>query len=70
MIRIGLLLLCLATQAGAQVFGSLVGTVRDESGAVIAGAQAIATWQQTDIAYAQISNSVGDYSCNKLPAGT
>jgi hypothetical protein len=44
-----LLIISLAAPAWAQVFGSLVGTVRDKSTAVIPGAEITATQRETGI---------------------
>jgi hypothetical protein len=65
-----ILLLCLAGSAGAQAFGSLIGTVRDPSGGIISGVAIHAESAQTGIAYSQTSNSEGDYAFSHLPAGS
>lgn len=68
--KVVLLILCLAAAARAQVFGSVVGTVRDESGAAIPGVQITAVRQQTGIAYSGTSNAEGNYAFNNIPVGT
>ncbi|MGH9584977.1 MAG: carboxypeptidase regulatory-like domain-containing protein, partial [Bryobacteraceae bacterium] len=69
-IGVAFILLCLAGPAGAQAFGSLVGTVRDQSGGVVSGVAVTAASQQTGIAYSQVSSSDGDYAFSHLPIGT
>lgn len=59
----------LAAPAWAQVFGSLVGTVRDKSSAVIPGAEITATQRETGIKYIRAANSTGDYVFEHLPIG-
>jgi Carboxypeptidase regulatory-like domain/TonB dependent receptor len=57
--------------ASAQVlYGSIVGNVVDQNGAVIAGAAVIATNQSTSVATNTITNGVGDYNFVTLQAGT
>ncbi|MGH9656417.1 MAG: TonB-dependent receptor domain-containing protein [Bryobacteraceae bacterium] len=65
-----ILLLCAAGTAGAQAFGSLIGTVHDPSGGIVSGAAIAALSGQTGIAYSQTSNSDGDYAFSHLPGGT
>lgn len=65
-----LLLLSLASPAAAQAFGSLIGTVRDPSGAPISGALVIVASARTGIARSQRSNSGGNYAFPHLPIGT
>jgi hypothetical protein len=60
---------CFAGTAPAQVFGSLVGTVRDRSGAVIAGAEIKAADRETGITYTRSSNPDGNYTFEHLPIG-
>ena len=57
--------------ASAQVlYGSIVGNVVDQNGAVIAGAAVIATNQSTSVATNTITNGVGEYNFVTLQAGT
>ena len=49
--------------------GSIVGRVTDASGAVVPGAQAIATNQQTGVAYKGESGNDGNYVIQALPPG-
>jgi len=62
----GLIVIC----ALAQNIGSVVGTVKDNSGAVLAGAKVVATNSLTQIKYEATTNSLGDYSFPNLPQGT
>ncbi|HZR78135.1 MAG TPA: TonB-dependent receptor, partial [Chthoniobacterales bacterium] len=56
--------------AYTQTLGSLVGTVRDQSGGVVSGAKVVAIQRETGIAYQQSTNSAGEYVFNHLPIGT
>jgi len=58
-----------AALASAQVGGSLSGTVRDESGAVIPGATVTATNTGIGTTFTSITDSQGLYSFPKLPVG-
>jgi hypothetical protein len=62
-----LFLLC--GQALAAVTASISGTVKDASGAVIAGASVAVTNTDTGIAQAQHTNAQGYYSFQQLPLG-
>ena len=62
-------LLCTGSCAFAQVQGSLVGTVRDASGAVLPGVTVAATHQQMGIRHEQTTNSIGAYVLDNLPVG-
>jgi hypothetical protein len=53
----------------AQGQGSLVGTVRDASGAVVPNAKVMATRVETGIAYESLTNESGDYVFPTLPVG-
>ena len=69
------LIVCLgwaATQAAAQTAGegSILGTVKDSSGAVIANAEVTATNTATNIATARKSSSAGFFTLSPLPPGT
>ena len=69
------LLFCLgwaAPQAAAQTAGegSIVGTVKDATGALIASATVTATNNATNVATTRISSSAGFYSITPLPPGT
>ncbi len=62
--------LCLTVASvTAQNVGSVVGTVRDHTGAVIAKAEVAATNDQTTIHYETTTNSLGDYAFSNLPQG-
>jgi hypothetical protein len=54
----------------AQGKASLVGTVRDPSGAVIAGASVAVTQLEMGIHYERATNSAGEYVFEYLPVGT
>src|SRR6266566_4062837 len=57
--------------ADAQVlYGSLVGNVRDPSGAAVPGATVSATQQETDQTRSTTTNQTGEYSLTTLAAGT
>ena len=51
------------------ITGTLLGTVTDASGAIIAGAQITATNLETNISQATVSGSGGDYTIPNLPPG-
>ncbi|PYX95894.1 MAG: hypothetical protein DMG63_18070, partial [Acidobacteria bacterium] len=55
---------------GQAVNGTLLGTVSDSSGAVVAAAKITATETSTGIARATESNSSGNYTFANLPPGT
>src|ERR1019366_6846439 len=65
-----LVLVCLATAAVAQNSGSITGTVRDATGALIPGAQVILSDSQKGISLKTTTNSGGDYLLAGLPTGT
>src|SRR5271154_4062911 len=66
----GLLLLIAAGTLFAQVeSGSIVGTVRDSSGAMIAGAEVKVANTETNIAYHAVTNTVGEYVFTQLRSG-
>ena len=62
-------LMCAGGCVFAQVQGSLVGTVRDASGAVLPGVTVAATHQQMGIRHEQTTNSAGAYVLDNLPVG-
>jgi hypothetical protein len=64
---VSVLLLCGQTFAG--VTASISGTVKDQSGAAIAGATVTATNVDTGVAFPQTTNSQGFYSFQSLPLG-
>src|SRR6266699_5492088 len=60
-----------AQPASAQVlYGSIVGNVVDQNGAVIPGAAVLATNQGTGVAANTTTNGVGEYNFVTLQAGT
>src|SRR5262249_59612183 len=67
------IVLCLVTSltrlAGQTTTGSIVGTVSDPSGAVIAGANITVTNINTGIAVKTTSDSAGDYVVTPLSVG-
>jgi Carboxypeptidase regulatory-like domain len=63
----GLILFCGPALAG--VTASISGTVKDASGAVVAGATVSATNTETGIAEIQHTNAQGNYSFQELPLG-
>src|ERR1700736_622620 len=54
----------------ADVTGSVLGVVRDSSGAVVGGAKIVATNVQTNFQQETISGSDGAFRILALPAGT
>lgn len=55
----------------AQVlYGSIVGTVTDQSGAVVPGATVKVTQMQTGLTRSVTANESGDYAISTIPAGT
>jgi hypothetical protein len=64
------LLLLVSAQAFAGVTASISGTVKDSSGAAIAGASVTATDVATGIVVTQTTNGQGFYSFQSLPLGT
>ena len=64
-------ILCIMpSDAAAQVSnGTLVGNVKDESGAAVPGATITATETRTNIARTAISNETGNYRFNNLSPG-
>jgi outer membrane receptor protein involved in Fe transport len=68
---LGLVTIALSGPARAQVlYGTLVGTVEDQSGAVVAGANVTATSRDTGLSRQVVSGSVGTYSLPDLLPGT
>jgi len=65
------LLLCAGTAAMAQVYyATLVGTVRDTSGGVIAAASVTAREISTGVESSVVTNATGDYRFDRLRPGT
>ena len=62
--------LCSVSIYGQAVTGSLVGTVRDVSGAVITGAEVVITETQTQVTRSVQTNESGTFTAPNLPAGT
>ncbi len=65
-----LTLVLLAANAVAQNSGSITGTVRDATGAVVPGAQVVLSDSQKGISLKTTTNSGGDYLIAGLPTGT
>ena len=68
-------LLSLALLAASAAFcqavnGTIVGTVTDASGAVVAGAKITLTEENTQIVHTGVTNASGDFSFPDLPPGT
>ena len=72
--RISILIICAlvftAQTLRADVTGSLLGVVRDSSGAVVGGAKIVATNVQTNFKQETVSAADGSYRILSLPAGT
>ena len=66
----GLLMLAGVPIARAQSTGTLQGTVSDKTGAVVTGAQVVATQVQTGTARSVVTDSAGNYSIPALQPGT
>src|SRR6266852_8929217 len=60
---------CLSRVANAQATGTIHGTVFDNSGAIVAGAQVSAISLETNQPRTTVSNSAGEYILPLLPAG-
>jgi hypothetical protein len=69
-VLLGMLLILLFCGAGwAQTTGSITGTVKDPSGAAIAGATVVVASPERGITREMATNSTGDYNQSGLPAG-
>lgn len=60
---------CANEMRAQAIAGTIVGTVRDSSGALVAGAHVTATNLDTNIPQSAISSSAGDYTIPNLPPG-
>jgi Carboxypeptidase regulatory-like domain len=69
-VLLGILLLILCAAALAQDTGSITGTVKDPSGAAIAGAAVVVSSSDHGITRSTVTNSSGDYNESGLPGGT
>src|SRR5579863_9077543 len=69
LLRVGLAVLTLCAAAWAQNTGSITGTVKDQSGAAIAGASVAITNSDHGINRQTITNSDGEYTETALPQG-
>src|ERR1700738_5004668 len=56
--------------AQATATGTIQGTVNDQSQAVVAGAQVVATFTATGVTRATMTNDTGAYRFDFVPAGT
>ena len=70
LLRIALLVLTFCGAAWAQNNGSITGTVKDPSGAAIAGATVVVTSPERGINRQSTTNSTGDYNQSALPEGS
>jgi hypothetical protein len=68
-IMVGLSLLCSAPAVAQTDTGAIVGTVRDQSGAVVPGATVTATQVETDVVVSTVTNAAGQYSFPTLRIG-
>ena len=65
------LLVFLAAPVEAQIlYGSLVGNVKDASGASVAGATVTVTQAQTQLSRTAVTDANGEYSLSNLTPGT
>jgi len=69
LLRVALLILTVSGAAWAQT-GSITGTVKDSTGAAIAGATVVVTSPERGITRQMVSNSTGEYNESALPQGT
>jgi hypothetical protein len=67
--KLAVLLLFGACTVMAQTYGSIVGTARDSTGAVVPAAKVTVTNEATGITDSQITNEVGAYSFTTLMPG-
>ena len=65
---VAFLILIALTLRGQNTTGTILGTIRDASGAVIAGAQVRVTNEATNIPVKVVTNANGDYVVTNLPA--
>ncbi len=59
----------ISTTVLADVTGSILGTVRDSTGAVVAGANVVATDLDTNEGHSATSDALGNYRMLALPVG-
>lgn len=65
------ILLCAPGSAGAQTFrGTILGTVTDNTGAVVPGADVSVKSMQTGVTRSTVTDSVGNFVIPELPIGT
>jgi hypothetical protein len=66
-----LVLLCLSTlPLRADVTGTILGNVRDASGAALVGVKVAATNVETNLSQQTVTSAAGEYRFLSLPAGT
>ena len=70
LLRIALLVVTFCAAAWAQDTGSITGTVKDASGATVAGATVVVSNPDHGIDRHTVTNSAGDYNESALPGGT
>jgi hypothetical protein len=71
LVRLTLLALVFAIQLLAQGDrGTITGTVRDASGAVVPGAPVTAIQRNTNASYKTTTSTAGDFTVPSLPVGT
>ena len=69
-VLLGISLVLMFCVAGWAQTGSITGTVKDPSGAAIAGATVVVTSPERGITRTMLTNSSGDYNESALPQGT
>ena len=67
---LGLILLLGAQTRAQELYGSVVGTVRDSSGALIPGATVAVVNRDTNLVLAAVSNDIGAYTVTNVLPGT
>jgi Carboxypeptidase regulatory-like domain len=68
--RIGLLVVTFSAAAWGQDTGSITGTVKDSTGATVAGASVVVSSPDHGINRSTVTNSAGEYNESALPGGT
>jgi hypothetical protein len=70
LLQVVVLVVTFCGAAWAQTTGSITGTVKDPSGAAVAGASVVVTSPERGITRQMATNSTGEYNQSALPAGS